>query len=247
MTERTADRYEAFVRSPEYRSERPEKAGVIAHLCRSELEGAGRIVDLGAGTGIIKHELEAMFDKPIAGFDLDRGFIEDSRRMSVADVQRLPLADGSVDFAIANHLYEHVADQAALFREMARVLAPDGAAYLSAGNRLAVMEPHYRLPFLSWLPRGLAATYVRVSGRGHGYEGIRFLTWGRLAALLREAGLEFEDRTERALDDLLGTRRGAGARAAWRALKALPAGLRRPVLRWLSPQWFLVLRRRRAA
>lgn len=247
MSGKTVDRYETFVRSSEYREERPEKARVIAHLCRGELETSGRIVDLGAGTGIIKNELEMMFDKPIAGFDLDRSFIADARRMSVADVLRLPLADASVEFAIANHLYEHVSDQGALFREVARVLAPGGAAYLSAGNRLAVMEPHYRLPFLSWLPRSLAAAYVRASGRGDGYEGIRFLTWGRLAALLRDAGLEVEDRTERALEDLLGERRGALARAAWRSLRALPAALRRAVLRWLSPQWFLVLRRREAA
>ncbi|MDP2481498.1 MAG: class I SAM-dependent methyltransferase [Candidatus Palauibacterales bacterium] len=247
MMGQTADRYESFVRSREYREERPEKARVIAHLCRNELEGAGRIVDLGTGTGIIKNELEVMFDKSIAGFDLDRSFMEASPRMAVADVLHLPLSDRSVDFAVANHLYEHVSDQAALFREVARVLAPGGSAYVSAGNRLMVMEPHYRLPFLSWLPRGLAAAYVRASGRGGGYDGIRFLTWGRLAALLRGAGLEVEDRTERALDDLLGERRGAGARAAWRALRALPAGLRRVLLRWLSPQWFLVLRRREAA
>lgn len=243
MTDATADRYESFVRSPEYRSERPEKARVIAHLCRRELEAARRIVDLGAGTGIIKNELEVIFDKPITGFDLDRSFIATSRRMVVADVLRLPLADRSVDFAIANHIYEHVLEQGGLFRELARILAPGGAAYLSAGNRLAIMEPHYRLPFLSWLPPGLASAYVRASGRGDGYEGIRFLTWGRLTRLVRRAGLRVEDRTERALDDLLAGRRGAGARATWRALRALPAGMRRGLLRRISPQWFLLLRR----
>jgi SAM-dependent methyltransferase len=243
MTKGGGDRYESFVRSREYRRERPEKARVIAHLCRDEIEAARRVVDLGAGTGIIKKELEVIFDKPILGFDLDRSFIESSRRMAVADVLRLPLAAESIDFALLNHLYEHVADQAGLFGELARVLAPGGRAYLSAGNRLAVMEPHYRLPFLSWLPAGLASLYVRSSGRGPGYEGIRFLTRGRLMRLLSAAGLEVEDRTETALDELLGSLRGVLARVVWRSLKALPAGLRGILVRWLSPQWFLVLRR----
>lgn len=243
MSGADGDRYGAFVRSAEYRRERPAKARVIARLCRAELERAGRVVDLGSGTGIIKKELEVEFGKPIVGFDIDREFIEEAERMVVADVLGLPLGDASVDFAILNHLYEHVDDQARLFRELFRILRPGGRAYVSAGNRLAVREPHYRLPFLSWLPRGLAGAYVRASGRGRGYEGIRFLTWGTLAGLIRRAGLEIEDRTERALEEMLSELRGGASRAAWAALSVLPGRARRATLRWISPQWFLVVRR----
>ncbi len=47
--------------------------------------------------------------------------------------------------------------------------------YLGLGNRLGVVEPHYRLPFLSWLPHGaLADRYVRAFGRAdHYYERFR--------------------------------------------------------------------------
>lgn len=237
------DRYEAWVRSRTYRRERPDKARVIHRLCRRELEAAERIADLGSGTGIIKKELEVILGKPIIGIELDTSFVETRERTAAGDVTRLPLADGVLDFALLNHLYEHVEDQPSLFRELRRVLAPGGAAYLSAGNRLMVMEPHYRLPFLSWLPRSLADRYLRWTGRGEAYRGIRFRTRGELMRMIRGAGLRVEDRTRRALDDMLEETWGRPWTALWRAARRLPDALLEAALRGLSPQWFLLLRR----
>ena len=54
---------------------------------------------------------------------------------------------------------------------MHRVLADNGVLYLGLGNRLGIIEPHYKLPFLSYLPPSLADRYVRASGRAdHYYE-----------------------------------------------------------------------------
>lgn len=237
------DRYEAWTSSEAYRRERPEKARVIHRLCRSELEAAGRIADLGSGTGIIRKELEAITGKPIVGIELDTTFVEARERTAAGDVTRLPLADGALDFALLNHLYEHVEDQRALFREVRRVLAPGGVAYLSAGNRLMVMEPHYRLPFLSWLPRPLADRYVRWTGRGRAYRGIRFRSRGELMRMIREADLRVEDRTRRAIDGLLAETWGPPWTALWAAARRLPDAPVEAALRWLSPQWFLLLRR----
>ncbi len=73
-----------------------------------------------------------------------------------------------------NHVYEHTVDPDALMAEIRRVLAPQGVVYLGLGNRLGIMEPHYRLPFLSWLPRWPADRYMRVAGKGdHYYERFR--------------------------------------------------------------------------
>lgn len=239
-----ADRYRAYVDSDIYRRERPRKARVVARICGDDLRRAERIADLGSGTGIIKNELEAIFDKPIYGFDLDRSFMEVDVRTVVADVTRLPVADGALDFAVLNHLYEHVDDQPGLFRELHRALAPGGGAYVSAGSRWAVMEPHYRLPFLSWLPRRLADLYLRVTGRGRAYRGIRFLGHGRLTRMMRDAGFRVDDRTPGALDDLLEDTWGSGWARLWGAVRALPESAVRALLRVLSPQWFFVLRKR---
>lgn len=234
------DRYREFVRSTAYRRERPEKARVIARLCRDELRRASRIADLGSGTGIIKKELEIIFSKPLIGVEIDGSFMESAERMILGDVLRLPIADESLEFVIANHLYEHVVDQPGLFREIHRVLVPGGAAYVSAGNRLALIEPHYRLPFLSWLPRPAADLYLRLSGRGRAYRGIRFRTHRPLVAMMRDAGLRVRDATEQAVDELISSVRGPLWRGAWAAVRRLPAGARHWLLRRLSPQWFFL-------
>lgn len=235
------DRYRTFVTSETYRRQRPQKARVIARICGRELRAAHRVADLGAGTGIVKKELETIVDKPIAGFELARSFIEIEERMAVADVTRLPVADDGLDFAVLNHIYEHVDDQRGLFGELHRVLEPGGAAYVSAGSRWAVMEPHYRLPFLSWLPRRAADAYLRLTGRGDAYRGIRFLGYGPLTRMMRDAGFRIEDRTLGAIDDLIDDTWGEGWARMWAALRALPERVVEGLLRRLSPQWFFVL------
>lgn len=232
------DRYERWVSSEAYREERPRKARVIAALCGDAIRGAERVADVGAGTGIIKNELEVITERHIVGFDIDMSFVVRPERMVGADALRLPVDDGTFDFVVLNHVYEHVENQAGLFRELHRVLAPGGEAYVSAGNRLAVLEPHYRLPFLSWLPPFLADIYVRLSGRGTAYRDIRFLTHGRLTQLMHRAGLRVRDDTRTALDRQLESTWGSAWSRLWGAARRLPDGLVDAILRVLSPQWF---------
>jgi SAM-dependent methyltransferase len=243
----TPDRYGALVASEAYRRSRAARAEVIWHLCGRWLAAAERPADLGAGTGIIRKLLEEKRGKPLYGFEIDTSFIVERERMVGADVLRLPVADGSLDFVLLNHLYEHVGDSGALFRETWRVLRPGGRAYVTAGSRLAVVEPHYRLPFLSWLPRPAASAYLRLSGRGRRYEGIQFLTWRPLERQMREAGFRVHDLTETAIDELLERTWGRAWARLWALFRALPAAARRPLLRGLSPQWFVLLERPEAS
>lgn len=235
------DAYEALLRSSRYRAERSEKAAVILALCADRIRRAGRVADLGAGTGLIKKEIELNTDKYLIGFDIDRSFMEWKRGMVVADVLRLPVGPERFGFLLMNHLYEHVDDQAGLFREAFRILRPGGGVYVAAGNVLAVMEPHYRLPFLSWLPPSLASLYLRAAGRGRAYRDIRFRTYGTLTRMMEAAGFRVRDLTERVLSELLGPERGGRWLPVWRLVRRLPPGLRRPLLRGLSPQWFFLL------
>lgn len=238
-----SDWYDARLRGEEYLAGRRTKARIIAHLCREELASAARIADLGSGTGIIKNELEVEFRKPIFGFDLPEARLVDARTTVRADVLRLPVSDAVFDFVILNHVYEHVSDSALLFREAYRVLTPRGRAYVSAGNRYAVMEPHYRLPFLSWLPAGAASRYLRLSGRGGRYDGIRFLTYRRLRDVMAAPGFAIRDITRRAVDDLVGSAWGRSWELVWKSVRSLPPGLVDGALRAASPQWFFILER----
>ena len=76
---------------------------------------------------------------------------------------------------VFNHIYEHVVDPDAVVPRSTGCCPPTGSLYLGLANRLGVVEPHYRLPFLSWLPHGpLADRYVRAFGRAdHYYEQFR--------------------------------------------------------------------------
>jgi len=188
-----SDYYEEFLASSEYRESRLRKAAVLDTIVGDRIRAAGVVGDLGSGTGLLKRELEKLSGRSIIGFELDRRVVIERGRTCVADGTRLPTSDACFDFLIVNHLYEHVADPRRLFSEVSRVLKPGGSAYVSAGSRWAFLEPHYRLPFLSWLPRGLADRYVRWTGRARSYRGIRFLGYRSLQRAMDVPGLRRAD------------------------------------------------------
>jgi len=148
---------------------------VLQHFYgRDDLAGL-RAVDVGCSTGYTAAELSAA-GAEVVGLDIDvPGLQHAAQRFGeqveflCADGTALPFADRSIDLVVFNHIYEHVVDPDAVLAEITRVLRPDGAAYFGFGNRLGVMEPHYRLPFLSWLPRRAADRYVKMSGRASTY------------------------------------------------------------------------------
>ncbi|MBW3660230.1 MAG: class I SAM-dependent methyltransferase [Gemmatimonadetes bacterium] len=228
--------------SADYRASRERKAALIYALCADRLGSARSVLDLGAGTGLITRALERLSGRPIVGLDLDRAFMEETERMAVADLLELPVADGAVDLGIANHVYEHVADLDAFFAEIGRVLAPGGAVYLTAGSKWAPIEPHYRIPTLSWWPEPVATKILRWSGRGESYDDIRFVTHGRLVQTAARHGLVLDDRTDEALATQIERYESRVGRAVGRTLRLVPGPLRRKLLAVASPQWFFFVR-----
>ena len=75
----------------------------------------------------------------------------------------LPFASESFNAVICAQVYEHVPDACKMISEIERILRPGGACYFSAGNRFQIVEPHYHLPFLSWLPTSLSNQYMRLA------------------------------------------------------------------------------------
>ena len=239
----TGDYYEERLREEVYLAGRLVKARIVAHLCADDLRRATAIADLGTGTGIIKRELQREFGKYIVGFELSGSTMKESEGMVRADILHLPAADEAFDFVMLNHVYEHVPEAARLFEETFRVLRPGGRAYVTAGNRFALVEPHYRLPLLSWMPAGAADVYVRLTGRGLRYRGIRFLTYRRLISVMAAPGFRVWDITHRAIDELVEASWGSAWARLWRPMGALPAEVTDRVLRLASPQWFFLLER----
>src|SRR5690606_9235376 len=81
--------------------------------------------------------------------------------------------DLKFDVVISNHVIEHVGtqvDQKHHLKEIYRVLKNDGIAYLAVPNRWMLIEPHYKLAFLSWLPHFLRTDYLRLMGKGEFFD-----------------------------------------------------------------------------
>ena len=162
-------------------------------------------LDVGGSTGVIDNRLAEDFGT-VVGVDIDdkaiayarETFRRDNLEFRIGDAMQLEFPDASFDVVVCSHVYEHVPDAARLMEEIYRVLRPGGVCYFAGNVRLVVMEPHYRLPFLSWLPRPLAHLYLRATGKGRFYYE-KHLSHGQLRRLMQ--AFHFHNYTPRVVDD----------------------------------------------
>lgn len=200
------------------------------------------VADVGCSGGTIAARLRQA-GADVVGLDIDEPGIGKaaSRYGGVggpafvcADSMAVPLADASVDVVVCNHIYEHVVSPEALVAELRRVVRPDGVVYLGLGNRWGIVEPHYRLPFLSYLPRHLADRYVRLSGRAQTYYE-QFRTRSGLVELLAPFSVWDYTHTVLSEPDRFAMGGGPASRAPgllWRASVALRPVV--PTFIWLG-------------
>jgi ubiquinone/menaquinone biosynthesis C-methylase UbiE len=149
---------------------------VVEHfLGCSDLSGLV-VADVGCSAGFIADELAGAKAEKTYGFDIDEPGLAKARERFGAQVEfvcapgeALPLPDESLDLVVFNHIYEHVVDPDAVIADIRRVLKPEGIAYLGLGNKYQLMEPHYRLPLLSWLPQRAADRYIRAARKSDAY------------------------------------------------------------------------------
>ena len=213
-----------------------EFAGVdIAHAC---------VLDVGCSAGLMTHELATVAARVI-GIDVDADSLRTASGISggatfvLTSAERLPFADGSFDAVVCNHVYEHVPSARAMMAEIRRVLCAGGACYLAAGHTLQLVEPHYRLPLLSVMPRRWASACLRMTGRANSYDE-RFLPPWRLRSLGEGfTSMRLVSPQMLAAPDQFG----------FPQLAALPSRIRRmlaaasPIAARLAPTWIFLLRK----
>lgn len=118
-----------------------------------EMRSVRRALDVGCGPGQFTILIaEALPDVEVWGIDLAPTMIELARRhasessaagrlhFEVADAEKLPFPDGHFDAVLSSGSIKHWPNPSAGLREIHRVLAPGGRAFVGEMNRLAPPE-----------------------------------------------------------------------------------------------------------
>lgn len=190
------------------RDSRLRKAEKIAAIVARRKGFAGaHVLEIGTGAGIMAAhftELAGPGGKVIATDVCDQRQIQEGFEFfPVADIT-LPFPDRTFDIIIYNHVIEHVGGRDAQQQHLAeirRVLKDDGLVYVAAPNRWALVEPHFGLALLSWLPRRLRSSYVRLARRGSQYD-CDPPSYAELIKMIEHAGLRWEPCAAEAIDAL---------------------------------------------
>jgi ubiquinone/menaquinone biosynthesis C-methylase UbiE len=111
----------------------PDRVREIA-LATAGVRAGARAADLGAGTGFLTEGLLSR-DVRVVAVDRSASMLEalrgkfpwpDRVECRLGEAESLPLADGSVDYCLANMFLHHVERPAVAIGEMARIVKPGG-------------------------------------------------------------------------------------------------------------------------
>ena len=239
-----SERHRDVAFSVEGRAQKANKVLAVLEDYRGNLSSLTAL-DIGCSTGHTTRVYATRF-KTVVGIDIDEPAIQYAARHSptpnlqfhVMNSQHITLPSNSFDVVICNHIYEHVPDATTLLNEIHRLLKPNGICYFSAGNRLQLMEPHYRLPFLSVIPKPLAHLYLRAFGRGTYYYETHMTYWALRRLVSRFELIDYTLRVVRrpekfAANDVLRS----GSTKQKLSLAVLTAAY------WLCPTYLWVLKK----
>lgn len=186
------------------------------------------MLEVGTGSGGIAHYFathETLRCKVTAVDVTDQRLVNEGFDFRLVQDTTLPFADASFDVVITNHVIEHVGGEAAQrhhLAEVRRVMRPHGVGYLAVPNRWMLVEPHYRLAFLSWLPPSWRTPYLRAMRRGVAYD-CNPPSLRKIQQLLTDCGFDFECLSTRALRETLAIEGDKGLLA--RTAAVLPDAL----------------------
>lgn len=193
-----------------------------------------RMLEIGTGSGGIAHYFAAhqQLQCEVVAVDVcDNRLVRDGYEYRQVRGVELPFEDASFDVVITNHVIEHVGDavtQRMHLAEIRRVMRPGGVGYLAVPNRWMLTEPHYRLKFLSWLPRRWRTPYLRLMRKGEFYD-CEPLQMRQLERMIESSGLAYRNLCVEAWRATFEIERPRSLGA--RVLRATPDALLRPLKR----------------
>lgn len=146
----------------------------LAEIAQFAPHDNARVLDLGAGMGGFAVAMQRAGARIVAS-DYNFAYCEISRTRArrydlnlpalVAAGEGLPFANASFHLVTCWDVLEHVQDPTRLLAEIARVLNDDGIAFVTVINRFALVDPHYHLRFVNYLPRPLGEKYIELRQR----------------------------------------------------------------------------------
>ncbi len=187
--EREIDRSKVILEGTLAEKEANHILAVCRHFSFRELENLNCLY-LGA-TDNIKTECLAHNFKEVIALDVDKLALRMSRRLSNQDNIKyiccedgnLSIEDLTIDVIICDRFYSRVDNPEELMYEIYRVLKYDGFCYFSAYNKMSLIERHFSIPFLAWVPGWVAEILMKLSGRKGKYI-YRLLTLPKLRRLI---------------------------------------------------------------
>lgn len=155
-----------------------------------------RIVDVGGSRHFWQESQLGVPAGNVTIYNIGAGDTHGSAADAFADAQiktydgkRLPEADQSFDLAICNSVIEHVPleQRAGLVAELRRVAKH---VYVQTPAKSFPIEPHFLVPLLQWLPRGLGYVVAHISPwrllSRPSRETIKSYFWGTQLLTLRD-------------------------------------------------------------
>ena len=136
--------------------------GRRAHLYRrANLLRAGRVLDVGSGTGTLTEELAERTQGQVVGVDLDPGMVDFARKRRgkaqyrSGDAHDLAFRDGWFDLVVCHFLLLWCADAARVAQEMIRVTRPGGSIVVCAEPDYGGRIDYPDLPLGCWQSQAL--------------------------------------------------------------------------------------------
>jgi 2-polyprenyl-3-methyl-5-hydroxy-6-metoxy-1,4-benzoquinol methylase len=173
-------------------------------IARRELGAGQRILEVGAGLGLVSFQLRregydvTALEPAGMGFDFFRVAAEEVRR-TAANID-LPFLDleasaldpethGRFNFIFSVHVMEHVGDLEAAFAAMVSVLRPGGVMVHLCPNYTAPYEPHFSLPLIPLFPKLTGKIVGRRVSEDPVWRSLNFVTYGDLVRIADRHGL----------------------------------------------------------
>ncbi len=148
-----------------------------------EIDGGDHALDVGSGIGGPARYLARRFGCRVTGIDLTAEFcdvarrltqllgLEDKARFECGDALAMPFADASFEGAYSMNVSMNIADKAAFYAEIRRVLKPGGWLALAELARGTGPEPEYPTP---WAASARASFLATPEGTRRGLEEAGF-------------------------------------------------------------------------